>query len=70
MSSLSQQVHQIADQLPPEATWEDVRHLVEQRADDEKLKAEIRKGLESGEAEPWDVDTFKRKARARLDAAA
>ncbi|MDH5822489.1 hypothetical protein QFW77_05725 [Luteimonas sp. RD2P54] len=24
MSSLSQQVHQLADQLPPEATWDDV----------------------------------------------
>ena len=34
------------------------------------LKAEIRKGLESGEAEPWDAETFKRKARARLNAEA
>ncbi|NZA24772.1 hypothetical protein H0E84_00080 [Luteimonas sp. SJ-92] len=24
MSNLSQQVHQLADQLPPEATWDDV----------------------------------------------
>ena len=24
MANLSQQVHQIADQLPPEATWDDV----------------------------------------------
>jgi predicted transcriptional regulator len=39
MSTLSQQVHQIADQLPPEATWDDVRYQIE-------LHASIERGLD------------------------
>lgn len=31
-SILSNQLHQIADALPPEATWDDVRYLVELHA--------------------------------------
>jgi antitoxin ParD1/3/4 len=30
-----------------------------------ELKAEIRRGLASGEPEPWDVDAIKREARTR-----
>ena len=43
MSTLSQQVHQIAEQLPPEATWDDVRYQVE-------LHASIERGLADANA--------------------
>jgi hypothetical protein len=39
---LSQQVHQIADQLPPEATWEDVCYQVELRASIERGLTDIK----------------------------
>ncbi len=41
---LRQQVHQIADQLPPEATWDDVRYQVELRASIERGLADIKAG--------------------------
>ncbi|MFT4197610.1 MAG: hypothetical protein QM601_06840 [Pseudoxanthomonas sp.] len=44
MSTLSQQVHQIADQLPPEATWDDVRYQVELRASVERGLADAKAG--------------------------
>lgn len=40
---LRQQVHQIAEQLPVNATWEDVRYQVE-------LHASIERGLADAEA--------------------
>lgn len=42
--SLRQQVHQIADQLPPEATWDDVRYQIELRASIERGLADIEAG--------------------------
>lgn len=42
-SALSKQLHQIADALPPEATWDDVRHQVE-------LHASIARGVADVEA--------------------
>lgn len=30
-----------------------------------ELKAEVRRGLDSGESEPWDAEAIKREARAR-----
>lgn len=44
MDKLSQQVHQIADQLPPEATWEDVSYQVELHASIERGLADIKTG--------------------------
>lgn len=41
---LRKQVHQIADQLPPEATWDDVRYQVELRASIERGLADIKAG--------------------------
>ena len=38
------QVHQIAEQLPPEATWDDVRYQVELRASIECGLADINHG--------------------------
>ena len=43
MPTLSQQVHQIAEQLPPEATWDDVRYQVD-------LHASIERGLADAKA--------------------
>ncbi|HEY0853631.1 MAG TPA: type II toxin-antitoxin system ParD family antitoxin [Devosia sp.] len=34
----------------------------------EWLKAEVQKGLDSGDAEPWDVEEIKREGRRRLAA--
>ena len=34
----------------------------------EELRAEIKKGLDSGESTPLDVDTIKARGRKRLDA--
>lgn len=39
MSALSQQVHQLADQLPSDATWDDVRRRIDELAEAEKLRA-------------------------------
>lgn len=44
MTTLSQQVHQIAEQLPPEATWDDVRYQVELRASIERALADVKAG--------------------------
>jgi predicted transcriptional regulator len=44
MTTLSQQVHQIAEQLPPEATWDDVRYQVELRASIEQGLADVKAG--------------------------
>lgn len=41
---LRQQVHQIADQLSPEATWDDVRYQIELRASIERGLADIEAG--------------------------
>lgn len=41
--TLAQHVHQIADQLPPEATWDDVLYQVE-------LHASIARGLAQAKA--------------------
>jgi antitoxin ParD1/3/4 len=34
----------------------------------EELRQEIRKGIESGESTPWDLEAFKKECRARRDA--
>ncbi|KLD76032.1 hypothetical protein FZ025_10485 [Xanthomonas hyacinthi] len=44
MTTLSQQVHQIAEQLPPEATWDDVRYQVELHASIERGLADVKAG--------------------------
>lgn len=44
MANLSQQVHQIADQLPPEATWDDVRYQVELHASIERGLGDLKAG--------------------------
>ncbi|AER57640.1 hypothetical protein [Pseudoxanthomonas spadix] len=44
MTTLSQQVHQIAEQLPPEATWDEVRYQVELRASIERGLADVKAG--------------------------
>ena len=41
--TIRQKVHALADQLPPDATWEDVRHQIE-------LRASIERGLADSEA--------------------
>ncbi|MBL8273271.1 MAG: hypothetical protein KA911_08085 [Xanthomonadales bacterium] len=43
-STLRQHVHQIADALPPEATWDDVRYQVELRASIERGLADVEAG--------------------------
>ena len=43
-STLRQHVHQIADALPPEATWDDVRYQVELRASIERGLADVDAG--------------------------
>ncbi len=43
-STLRQQVHLIADALPPEATWDDVRYQVELRASVERGLADVEAG--------------------------
>lgn len=53
--NLRQQVHQIADQLPPEATWDDVRYQIE-------LRASIERGLADADAgRMTDVETLRRE---------
>jgi hypothetical protein len=42
VSTLRQHVHQIADALPPEATWDDVRYQVELRASIERGLADVK----------------------------
>lgn len=42
--TLREQVHVIADQLPPEATWDDVRYQIELRASIERGLADVRAG--------------------------
>lgn len=42
--TLRQKVHQLADNLPPNATWEDVRYQVEFRASVERGLAESQSG--------------------------
>lgn len=44
MTTLSQQVHHIAEQLPPEATWDEVRYQVELRASIERGLADVKAG--------------------------
>lgn len=44
MTRLRQQVHQIAEQLPPEATWDDVRYQVELHASIERGLADLNAG--------------------------
>jgi hypothetical protein len=44
MTSLRKQVHEIADQLPPEATWDDVSYQVELHASIERGVADIKAG--------------------------
>ena len=43
-SNLRQHVHQIADAVPPEATWDDVRYQVELRASIERGLADVEAG--------------------------
>jgi predicted transcriptional regulator len=43
-SNLRLHVHQIADALPPEATWDDVRYQVELRASIERGLADVEAG--------------------------
>ena len=43
-STRRQHVHQIADALPPEATWDDVRYQVELRASIERGLADVEAG--------------------------
>lgn len=42
--TLREQVHVIADQLPPEATWDDVRYQIELRASIERGLADVGAG--------------------------
>ncbi|MBK9656375.1 MAG: hypothetical protein IPO66_13270 [Rhodanobacteraceae bacterium] len=42
--TLPEQVHQIADTLPPGATWDDVRYQIELRASIERGLADSRAG--------------------------
>ncbi|NZA24771.1 hypothetical protein H0E84_00075 [Luteimonas sp. SJ-92] len=42
--TLRQQVHHIADELPPEATWDDVLYQVELHASIERGLAQVRAG--------------------------
>jgi predicted transcriptional regulator len=42
-TSVRQRVHELADQLPQDATWDDVRYQVE-------LRASIERGLAQSEA--------------------
>ena len=42
--TLRQQVHSIADELPPEATWEDVMYQVEMHASIERGLAQVKAG--------------------------
>ncbi|MFT4257046.1 MAG: hypothetical protein QM599_08840 [Pseudoxanthomonas sp.] len=44
MTTLRQQVHEIAEQLPPEATWEDVQYQVELKASIERGLADVKAG--------------------------
>ena len=54
-SSLRQQVHQIADQLPAGATWDDVLYQVE-------LRASIERGLADADAgRVIDVEELRRE---------
>lgn len=80
MSSLSKQVHRIADQLPEDATWDDVRHLVDRHADEDKLealRAAVQVGiddLEAGRSQRFEsahaaAEHLRGVARARIDAA-
>lgn len=41
---LRKQVHQIADELPPGATWDDVRYQVELHASIERGLADVKAG--------------------------
>lgn len=41
--SIRQKMHQLADSLPPNATWEDVRYQIE-------LRASIERGLADSDA--------------------
>lgn len=80
MSSLSKQVHRIADQLPEDATWDDVRHLVDRHADEDKLealRAAVRKGvgsLDAGHYREFDsahdlADHLKERTKQLIEAA-
>lgn len=42
-ASIRQKVHELADQLPPDATWDDVRHQIE-------FRASVERGLSQSEA--------------------
>jgi len=42
--TLPEQIHQIADTLPPGATWDDVRYQIELRASIERGLADSRAG--------------------------
>ena len=50
-SSVRQKVHELADQLPPNATWGDVRYQVELRASIERGLAESEAGRTTSHAE-------------------
>jgi len=42
--TLSEHIHRIADALPPEATWDDVRYQIELHASIERGLADVRAG--------------------------
>jgi predicted transcriptional regulator len=42
--TLSEHVHRIADTLPPDATWDDVRYQIELHASIERGLADVRAG--------------------------
>ncbi|MFT4255357.1 MAG: hypothetical protein QM599_00075 [Pseudoxanthomonas sp.] len=80
MTTLRQQVHEIADQLPPEATWEDVRQLIDERAEPQKLEAlrnAIRQGaasLDAGRSQRFEsvqalAEHMRKLAREQIEAA-
>lgn len=55
MPSPRQQLHQIADALPPEATWDDVRYQVE-------LRASIERGVDDADSgRMLDLDELRRE---------
>ena len=61
-------------QTPEEATetalrfWRGTQEVDLSGWDEEDLRAEIQKGLDSGEATPWNKEEFLKEAKARLKA--
>ena len=70
MPNLAQRVHQIADQLPQDATWEDVRRRVDEVAGADtvallKILARGKQQIEAGQVVALDEAVAQIKARRR-----